>query len=108
MPVAGMTIEPRGEAPTEPAAGETPDTPPTPKGSGGSNRRPLLLGAGGLALGSAALWGVSLGTRATFDDPATPYEDLAALQGRANATGYAAQATTIAALGLGAFAVVRF
>lgn len=81
--------------------------------------KPVLLGAGGVALASGALWaftlvdrarvqeiGVSIGENATEAELGMSWEEAEALHRRTNALGYAAQASTGVAVGLGVLGLV--
>lgn len=67
---------------------------------------PLAIGAGGLALGSGALYGLAAMSRARFDDPATSMDTIEGLRSTTNAEVYGSIGAGVLALGLGALAAV--
>lgn len=81
--------------------------------------KPVLLGAGGVALASGALWAftlvdrarvqdvsVAIGENATEAELGMTWEEAEALHRRTNALGYAAQASSGVAVGLGVLGLV--
>ncbi|TNE86740.1 MAG: hypothetical protein EP330_20770 [Deltaproteobacteria bacterium] len=79
------------------------------RSGGGSfpTRRVVAGGGAAVALvGGIALLNASLGNRAEFKDTSTPYEDLAALKGKANRQFFGFELLTLTAVGLGTVAVL--
>jgi len=66
------------------------------------NVRPALLWTGfGLGVFSGGMYAIAAKRRATYDDPGTPYNELAELKAQTNALVMASGATAILAVGIG-------
>lgn len=78
--------------------------PSGPEGNHGPNPA-LGWSAVGAGIGAAGLYGVALGMRAHYDDPATEFEDLDAIRGSTNGVVFASAGVGAVAVGLGVAAL---
>jgi len=67
---------------------------------------PLLVSAGAVALASGGMYVAARTSRARFDDPETPFEDLEGIRRRTNTLETGSQVAGVAAVGMGVAALL--